>query len=100
GPVTIGLNPAQSGVLGGTLTVNAVKGVADFSDLTMNQVGTGYTLQVTSTGLNPVTTNPFNVVLPATALQVTTQPPASIGAGTSFGLPASPIDSQGNVDTP
>jgi len=61
GAVTVALsnNPANA-TLGGTLTVNAVNGVADFPDLTLDQVGDGYTLQITSTSLTPVTT-PFNV---------------------------------------
>jgi hypothetical protein len=60
GPLTIALDP-QSTVLGGTLLVNAVNGVADFPDLTLNQVGPGYKLQATSTGLSAVTTNLLNV---------------------------------------
>ena len=37
--------------LGGTLSVKASNGVATFSGLTLNKVGTGYTLQLTSSGL-------------------------------------------------
>ena len=48
GPVTVALsnNPGGS-TLEGTLTVNAYEGVAVFSGLTLNNVGTGYTLIVT-----------------------------------------------------
>jgi hypothetical protein len=36
------------GTLSGTLTVNAVNGVATFSNLSIDQVGNGYTLVVTA----------------------------------------------------
>jgi hypothetical protein len=39
--------------------------VADFTDLTLDQPGQGYTLQMTSTGMNSVTTGAFNVIDPA-----------------------------------
>ncbi len=68
GSVTIALasNPGGS-TLGGTLTVNTVNGVATLSGLTLNKVGTGYTLQVSSSGLTAVTTTAFNVT-PAAAV--------------------------------
>jgi len=40
--VAIGTNPGSS-TLSGTTTVNAVNGVATFSTLSLNKVGTGYT---------------------------------------------------------
>ena len=68
--MAIGTNPA-SGVLGGTTTVNAVAGVANFSTLTINTQGTGYTLVASSSGLTSATSNSFNITIP----QVTyTQP--------------------------
>jgi hypothetical protein len=62
GDVTIALadNPAGAH-LGGTLTVTAANGVATFSDLTLDQPGTGYTLQISSDGLATATTVPFDV---------------------------------------
>jgi uncharacterized repeat protein (TIGR03803 family) len=63
GPVTIGLDPMQSGVLGGTLTVSAVNGVADFPDLSVNMVGAGYRLKATADGLSSMDTTPFTVAL-------------------------------------
>ena len=48
--VALDNNPAGA-KLGGTLSVKASKGVATFSGLTLNKVGTGYTLQLTSSGL-------------------------------------------------
>ena len=58
GPVKLALSGGTSGaVLGGTLTVNALKGSATFSGLTINTVGTGYTLTASSGALTsaPVT---------------------------------------------
>ena len=63
-------NNAGPGVLGGTLTVNAVSGVATFSTLTINTQGTGYTLTASSAGLTSATSNPFNITPPiATYIQ-------------------------------
>ena len=47
-------NNTGSGTLSGTTTVNAVSGLATFSGLSINNVGTGYTLSATSAGLPPV----------------------------------------------
>lgn len=47
--------------LGGTLTVNAVNGVATFDGLSIDQLGSGYTLIVTSGGLTPDTSAAVNV---------------------------------------
>ncbi|WP_161888708.1 Ig-like domain-containing protein [Pontibacter russatus] len=48
--VAIGTNPAGSnGVLNGTKTVNAVSGVAAFSELSIDAAGAGYTLVASST---------------------------------------------------
>ena len=48
--VAFASNPTGA-TLGGTLSVKATKGVARFSKLTINKVGSGYTLQVSSSGL-------------------------------------------------
>jgi subtilase family serine protease len=63
GTVTISLasNPGGS-TLSGTLTATAVNGFATFSNLKLNQIGSGYTLHATATGLTAVTSGSFNVV--------------------------------------
>lgn len=63
-PVTIalGANPGGS-TLGGTLTVNAVAGVATFSGLTVNNPGAGYTITAASTGLSGATSTSFDATL-------------------------------------
>ena len=65
GSVTIALaNNPGGGTLGGTLTVAAVNGVATFSGLTLNNLGTGYTLKVTASGLSSASTAAITVANP------------------------------------
>lgn len=56
----IGTNPS-GGTLSGTLTQTAVAGVATFNDLSINAVGTGYTLVASATGITGGTSSPFNI---------------------------------------
>ena len=49
-------------VLAGTATLNAVNGVATFSGLSINLVGTGYTLTASASGLTGATSSAINVV--------------------------------------
>lgn len=55
------LNNPSGGVLSGTTTVAAVSGVATFSDLSIDAVGEGYTLESASTGLQNVESASFNI---------------------------------------
>jgi FKBP-type peptidyl-prolyl cis-trans isomerase 2 len=100
GQVTISLaNNPGGGSLGGTLTLNAVKGVATFSNLQLTVAANGYTLQAVSFGLPTVTTSPFNVTAGhATQLVVTTQP-AGVVAGHNFSIAVSAEDAYFNVDS-
>jgi hypothetical protein len=58
--VAIGSNPSGA-ILSGTTSVPAVNGVAAFADLSINRVGTGYTLTAAATGFTGATSAPFNV---------------------------------------
>ena len=49
------------GTLSGTEPVAVVNGVATYSDLSIDQVGNGYTLVVTAAGTNGATSAPFNI---------------------------------------
>ena len=51
----------MSGTLSGTTTVTAVNGVATFADLSIDQLGNGYTLQVTTSGVTGAESQPFNI---------------------------------------
>jgi len=65
--VALGTPNPNSGRLYGTTTVAAAGGVAVFSDLTVDSVASGYTLQPTATGLAAAASNPFNVAVPLVA---------------------------------
>jgi hypothetical protein len=54
--------------LGGTLSVKANQGLAAFSNLTINKVGSGYTLQLSSSGLTGAVTNAINVTKTAPSI--------------------------------
>ncbi|HEY6110523.1 MAG TPA: hypothetical protein VIV56_16595, partial [Gemmatimonadales bacterium] len=58
--MAIGTNPS-GGILSGTKIVNAVAGVATFADLSIDKLGTGYTLRATATGLTQATSLAFNI---------------------------------------
>jgi len=65
GPVTITIGSngglLMPGRLYGTKTVTAVNGIATFSDLSVDQMGNGYTLSVTASGLAGAESKPFNI---------------------------------------
>ena len=54
-------NNAGGATLGGTTAVAAVNGVATFSNLSLNNAGTGYTLTASASGLSGATSSAFNV---------------------------------------
>ena len=97
--VAIATNPGGAS-LGGTLTATASQGVATFSGLTLTTAASGYTLQVSASGLGAGVSSPMTVT-PAAASQVaiTQQPPASVTAGSGFSLLAAVEDAYGNVET-
>ena len=90
-------NPGNA-TLGGTTSINATAGAAAFSGLTINAVGSDYTLVATGDGFTAVS-NPINVTLePAVGLKVSTEPPDSVQAGQTFNLAVEALDSAGDPD--
>ena len=89
------INPT-SAALGGTLTVNAVSGIAVFPDLTISKIGSGYELQAIASSLTAGTSPPFNVT--TDELVVTAQPPATVPAGGGFSFTVSAEGASGSVD--
>jgi|GEM_PF-3405876 len=59
--LALGANPGNA-TLSGTLTTNAVGGVASFGNLKLDQPASGYTLAATSGALTVATSGPFNML--------------------------------------
>ena len=101
--VAMGVNPGGSNPSGVSETVPVVGGFATFTGLTLNKVGMGYTLDVTSSMLTSTTAGPITVDnAPATQLVITPaadEPPSSVTAGQTFGLTVTAEDPYGNVDS-
>ncbi|MGO9466437.1 MAG: beta strand repeat-containing protein, partial [Isosphaeraceae bacterium] len=98
--IALAANPT-SGTLGGTLVVSAVGGIATFCTLTVNLVGTGYTLDATATGLTATPeSNSFNIT--ARPITVTAAPNTKTYDGTTSAsaVPAITSGSLVNGDTP
>jgi hypothetical protein len=92
GSVTAALTNYPGGV-----TVTAVNGIAAFY-VNVPVAGTGFTLTATSGSLTPAVTTAFNVIPAAAAkLVVTTEPPSTVTAGSSFSLTIKAEDRFGNV---
>jgi len=86
-------------VLSGTLTQAAVAGVATFGNLTIDKVGTGYTLSGTATGLTGATSSAFAVNVGAPAKLAFTVQPSTVTSGAAI-APAVQVtvqDGQGNT---
>ncbi|HXV91427.1 MAG TPA: hypothetical protein VD707_08660 [Gemmatimonadales bacterium] len=98
--IAIGSNPA-GGVLSGTTTVTPSSGVATFAGLSIDRVGSGYTLTATASGLTGATSAAFDIIAStATQLAFTAQPSNAV-AGVAI-APAVVViarDAQGNTAT-
>ena len=95
--LAIGTNPGGS-TLGGTTSVAAVAGVATFGTLTLDRVGTGYTLAAAATGLGGATSSAFNVTPgTATRLAFLVQPgTATAGSAIAPAVQVEVLDAAGN----
>ncbi len=100
GNVSIAMTGAQAPPLGGTAIRAAVGGIATFSDLSINVVGS-YTLAVTSGALTPDTTTSIGIRPAAAAVLEFVSEPAGAVAGAAFVPPVTvrARDAFGNVDT-
>src|SRR5207249_590802 len=98
--VALGVNPG-SATLSGPTSVAAVSGVATFSSLSIDKVGTGYTLTAVDPGegLSGATSTAFNITPgPATQLVFTVQPSTAVAARTiSPAVQVAARDAQGNL---
>jgi hypothetical protein len=82
--IAIGTNPG-GGALAGTTTATVNGGKATFSGLSIDKIGTGYTLQASSAALTSATSSPFNI---------------TAGAATKLAFNPSPSNSQSQVAFP
>lgn len=87
--------------LGGTLTVNAVNGVATFSNISLNKLATGYSLSASAPNLTADTSSAFNIGAGAASKLVFVQQPGNALAGSALS-PAITVqvqDANGNITT-
>lgn len=104
GNVTVTITPGTGtagATLGGTRTVPAISGVATFSSLSVDKVGTGYTLSATSGNLTTAVSLPFNITVGAASQLVFTMEPTATTAGTAISpaVQVTALDAGGNIAT-
>src|SRR5262249_39832803 len=85
-------------LVSGTLTVQAVNGVAQFFGLAINQPGT-CAFSISASSVAPGSTNPITVHPQASKLAVIVAPPQAFTANAPFDLTVAAQDGTGNVDT-
>lgn len=94
--VALGTNPA-GGTLTGMVSRSAVAGIATFADLSIDKVGSGYTLTAAAAGLVGATSAGFDVTAAATTLAFTVQPSVTVaGQAISPGVQVTVQDAAGN----
>lgn len=100
-PVSIALSNPNGAILSGTTTVAAVNGVARFSDLSINKVGTGYTLAASATGCQGAVSTAFDIAHNApdrAASQLSAMPATAVADGAEqVALRLVVKDAQGNA---
>lgn len=96
--VTVSLEDNPGGAtLGGTTTVAAGSGVAQFADLTLDRPASGYTLRTGTAMLAAVVSAPFTVAAgEATSMRVTESPVGSVTSGQAFTVTIEALDASGN----
>src|SRR5207244_1134671 len=98
--VAIAANPG-GGTLTGTTTVPAAHGVATFSTLSIDKIGTGYQLGASATSLAGAISAAFNITPAAATQLVFGQQPtgATAGVAISPAITVRALDGSGNVAT-
>jgi hypothetical protein len=104
GSVTVAITAGtgtSGATLSGTTTVTATNGVATFSDLSIDKVGTGYSLTFTAGGLTARISKAFNITPGAATQLVFTVQPTTTAAGAMIApaVQVSAEDALGNVAT-
>ncbi|KFE72161.1 S8 family serine peptidase [Hyalangium minutum] len=97
--VSLGTNPS-GGTLSGSTTIPAAGGVATFSNLSVDRVGSNYTLVAGASGLVADMSVGFNVLAgPPAALAFTASPSGNVTAGSAFTARVAVRDAGGNLVT-
>jgi chitodextrinase len=100
GAVTLSLAAGpSSAVLEGTLTAEAVDGIARFPQVVLKQVGVGYQLKATTGGSLADATSPLFEVRPAQPSSLVLALPATVTAGSAVSATVTIRDSFGNLAT-
>jgi hypothetical protein len=84
--------------LHGTLTVQAVDGIATFGDLSLTKAGT-YMLEATDGSLSSATSSSFQITPAAATRMVFIETPSSTRRGKDFDVEVELLDQYGNVAT-
>ncbi len=89
---------AGAATLGGTLTRQVAAGLATFNNLTVDVVGTGYTLEATSGGLTAAVSTTFNIAPGAADQLAFVQEPSNTAAGSTISpfITVEILDASGN----
>ncbi len=77
--LTIGTNPSGGTLICNDTTVNAVAGIATFSGCQIDNLGTGYTLTASATGLTSDTSASFDITCLPSKVIFSTQPGGGTG---------------------
>ena len=99
--LAIGTNPGGGALIGGSV-VAVASGVATFPGLSINKVGTGYTLVAsTASAYTPATSSAFNITPGVASQLVFVQGPTNTAAGSAISPPVTVAveDANGNVET-
>jgi hypothetical protein len=96
--VTISLASSDTGAhLLGTTTVQAVQGMATFTDLTVARAGSDFRLVARTAGLDSAVSSPFQIVAaPAASLRFDPIAPSPVTAGSNVQLVVRSVDAAGN----
>lgn len=95
----LGTDPSGQASLAGMVAVQVTQGQAAFGDLSIDQVGSGFVLSASATGLTGDDSLPFDVIAGTPAgLAFVDQPPATTTVGESFAtaVTVEVLDSFGN----
>ena len=97
GAVTLALQNPNGVTLGGTLTENAVDGLAEFTNVSIGTPVAGYILQASTSAADSGGSPPLDVF--TDQLTITTGPPSNVSAGSSYPVVVKAQDGSGDVDS-